>query len=182
MMRTDLKPNIPTETVHIKKHPACIQGKLSTLECTFATVLCSNRQNWNIIHSKNAIRQGKSIYCHIQGVSPKISNLQWSIYICLFSWLPYPRTMKIVTLGEEIMLILSNSWLWTFKRLISLKNGMFTWEFSLMYWKFPIKLCLSNTQSTLFGCSTLCQKYCKLIGWYWEIMRSELWTVACLIW
>ena len=25
------------------------------------------------------------------------------------------------------------------------------------------------------------QEYCKLIGWYWKIMRRQLWTLACPI-
>ena len=28
----------------------------------------------------------------------------------------------------------------------------------------------------LICCSTLSQEYCKLIGWYWNIMRRPLWT------
>ena len=33
----------------------------------------------------------------------------------------------------------------------------------------------------LIGCSTLSQEYCKLIGWYWEKMRRQLWTLTCPI-
>ena len=80
-------------------------------------------KSWVIIYRKIAIRQGKSIYsCHIQGISPKISFLLWSIYDCLFSWTTCPRVMKIGTLGEkscrfqiwQSLCFQSNSWLWTF--------------------------------------------------------------------
>ena len=30
----------------------------------------------------------------------------------------------------------------------------------------------------LIGGSTLSQEYCKLIGWYWKIMRRQLWTLT----
>ena len=33
----------------------------------------------------------------------------------------------------------------------------------------------------LIGCSTLSQEYCKLISWYWNIMRRQLWTLTCPI-
>ena len=50
--------------------------------------------------------QGKSIYSwHIQGVSPKILFLQWSIYDRLFWWAPFPWIMKIGIQGEKMMLI-----------------------------------------------------------------------------
>ena len=30
----------------------------------------------------------------------------------------------------------------------------------------------------LIDCSTLSQEYCKLIGWYWKIMKRQLWTLT----
>ena len=47
-----------------------------------------------------------SIYVIFGGVSPKISFLLWSIYdYCLLSYTPFPRVMKIGTLGEKSMQI-----------------------------------------------------------------------------
>ena len=40
---------------------------------------------------------------------------------------------------------------------------------------------LSKTQSILIGCSTLSQKYCKLIALYWKLMRRHLLTLTCPI-
>ena len=31
----------------------------------------------------------------------------------------------------------------------------------------------------LIGCSTFGQEYCRLIGWYWRIMRRQLRTLTC---
>ena len=32
----------------------------------------------------------------------------------------------------------------------------------------------TTLSENLIGCSTLSQRYCKLIGWYWIIMRAQL--------
>ena len=51
-----------------------------------------------------------------------------------------------------------------------------------------IFLCIGNsqwrlykTQSILIGCSTLSQEYCKPIGFFWKLMRRQLWTLTCRI-
>ena len=47
-----------------------------------------------------------SIHVIFGGVSPKIWFLLWSIYdYCLLSYTPFPRVMKIGTLGEKSMQI-----------------------------------------------------------------------------
>ena len=44
--------------------------------------------------------------------------------------------------------------------------------------------CIGNSQWCLFnliGCSKLSQEYCRLIGWYWKIIRKQLCTLTCPI-
>ena len=37
----------------------------------------------------------------------------------------------------------------------------------------------TTLRQTLIGCETLSQDYCKLISWYYKIIRGQLWTLIC---
>ena len=41
--------------------------------------------------------------------------------------------------------------------------------------------CLTLSQIWLF-ITSLSQKYCNLIGWYWEKFTRQIWLLTCLIW
>ena len=57
---------------------------------------------------------------------------------------------------------------------------MLSWKFS-PYWKLQIVIILPILSLTLIGCLSLTQEYYRLIGWYWEITRRQLWTLSCPI-
>ena len=57
---------------------------------------------------------------------------------------------------------------------------MFTLELSFIVLEIPSDA-YTTLSRNLNGCSTLSQEYCKLIGWYWKIMRRHLWTLTCPI-
>ena len=52
-----------------------------------------------------------------------------------------------------------------------------------MWWKSLWRLHNTQSKSKEFDChchcSKLSQAYCKMIGWYWKIIRRQLWTLTC---
>ena len=62
-------------------------------------------------------------------------------------------------------------------------RACYCWNYFLLYWKLPVMHSIAYTtlSQNLIGCSTLSQEYCNLIGWYWKIMRRQLWILTCPI-
>ena len=58
---------------------------------------------------------------------------------------------------------------------------MLALELSSIILEFP-KVAYTALCQHLIGCSTLSQEFCKLIGWYWKIMRWQLWTLTYPNW
>ena len=56
------------------------------------------------------------------------------------------------------------------------ESGMLTLELASCVLKIPIDG-YTTLSPNLIGCSALSQEYCKLIGWYWKIMRRQLWIL-----
>ena len=58
------------------------------------------------------------------------------------------------------------------------KSGIFTWELSSVVLEIP-NAAYTTLSRNLIGCSIPSKEYCKLIGWYWKIVRRQLWTLTC---
>ena len=58
---------------------------------------------------------------------------------------------------------------------------MLSLKLSTIVLEIPNKAWYTALSWNLIGCSTLSQEYCKLIGWYWKIMRRQFWTLKCPI-
>ena len=113
-------------------------------------------------------------FWHINGVKCKVQSFLVNALVLIII------TETSVHIKCMIWLDLWTLMLLCLKQSIFFQLGKSTMELSSIVLEIP-NYAYKTLSRNLIGCSTLSQENCRLIGWYWKIVRTKLWTLTCPI-